>query len=328
MQINILSVMQNWRKKQVENNKEQIEYDLQKRKGRLGQIQIYVMKFLRIFWYEKGWKVILFSVIVSGILAYVLREKIYVEREYTRTALFAMVCAMLWVGIFNSIQNVCREREIIKREHRTGLHISAYVTAHVIFQAGICVIQAALMLLIYSITMEFPSKGAVTGNFYLDMFICFFLILFSADMLGLAISSVVRNTTIAMTVLPFVLIVQLIFGGVIFTLHGSVKKLSDFTLSKWDQQALMVEADMNNIPSRILQTQIKKFKKVKPDWAELMDEIPDEMIEKLSSEMTYDKKLELKAEPVIDVWEKLLLFSVVFMGISVLSLEFIDKDKR
>ena len=184
------------------------------------------------------------------------------------------------------------------------------------------------MLLIYSITMEFPSKGAVTGNFYLDMFICFFLILFSADMLGLAISSVVRNTTIAMTVLPFVLIVQLIFGGVIFTLHGSVKKLSDFTLSKWDQQALMIEADMNNIPSRILQTQIKKFKKVKPDWAELMDEIPDEMIEKLSSEMTYDKKLELKAEPVIDVWEKLLLFSVVFMGISVLSLEFIDKDKR
>lgn len=311
-----------------DKRKTEIEYDLQKRKGRLGQLQIYVAKFYRIFWYEKGWKVILFSVVISGILAYVLGDKIYKEREYTKTALFAMVCAMLWVGIFNSIQNVCREREIIKREHRTGLHISAYVAAHVIFQAGICVIQAALMLLIYSVTMEFPSRGAVTGNFYLDMFICFFLIIFSADMLGLAISSLVRNTTVAMTVLPFVLIIQLIFGGVVFSLNGSVKKVSDFTLSKWDQQALMVEADMNNIPSTILEKQIKKFKKIKPEWTETLNMIPEGIIENLASELTYDRKMEVKAEPVVDVWQKLLLFSAVFIGISVISLEFIDKDKR
>lgn len=321
--------MQNWRKRQVETKKdENIDYDLQKRKGRLGQIQIYVAKFYRIFWYEKGWKVILFAVIVSGILSYVLGEKIYKDREYTKTALFAMVCSMLWIGIFNSIQNVCREREIIKREHRTGLHISAYVAAHVIFQAGICLIQAALILLIYSIGMDFPTKSAVTGNFGLDMFICFFLILFSADMLGLAVSSVVRNTTVAMTVLPFILIVQLIFGGVVFTLHGSVKKVSDFTLSKWDQQALMIEADMNNIPSRILKTQIKKLKRIEPDWAEALDAIPSNVLDHLASRMMYDEKLELKAEPVVDAWEKLLLFSAVFIGISVLSLEFIDKDKR
>lgn len=328
MPIITLNAMQNWREKQVENNRESMEYDLQKRKGRLGQIQIYVAKFCRIFWYEKGWKVILFSVIVSGILAYVLGEKIYKQREYTKTALFAMVCAMLWIGIFNSIQNVCREREIIKREHRTGMHISAYVASHVIFQTGICLIQAALMLLIYSFTMEFPSRGAVTGNFLLDMFICFFLILFSADMLGLAVSSIVRNTTIAMTVLPFILIVQLIFGGVVFSLHGSVKKASDFTLSKWDQEALMIEADMNNIPSRILRDQIKKLKKIKPDWANVLDMIPDRVIDQLAIEMTYDEKLEVKAQPVVDVWKKLLLFSAVFAGISVLSLEFIDKDKR
>lgn len=173
---------------------------MNERVGRWGQVRIYTGKFYRIFLHEKGWKFIAFAVIIAVLLSVVMGDKMFVEKEFTRTGMFAIVTAMIWVGVFNSIQNICREREIIKREHRTGLHISAYVAAHMIFQAALCAVQAVLMLVIFGFFMELPSEGVVTGSYYIDAFICFFLVLYAADMMGLAVSSVVKSTTTAMTV--------------------------------------------------------------------------------------------------------------------------------
>ena len=113
---------------------------MNERVGRWGQVRIYTGKFYRIFLHEKGWKFIAFAVIIAVLLSVVMGDKMFVEKEFTRTGMFAIVTAMIWVGVFNSIQNICREREIIKREHRTGLHISAYVAAHMIFQAALCAV--------------------------------------------------------------------------------------------------------------------------------------------------------------------------------------------
>ena len=43
---------------------------------------------------------------------------------------FALTCVAIWNGCFNSIQSVCRERPIIKREHRSGMHISSYAVSY------------------------------------------------------------------------------------------------------------------------------------------------------------------------------------------------------
>lgn len=98
---------------------------MNERVGRWGQIKVYTGKFYRIFLNERGWKYIVFAAVIAFLLSMVMGDKMYMEKEFTRTGMFAIVSSMIWVGIFNSIQNVCKERAIIKREHRTGLHISA-----------------------------------------------------------------------------------------------------------------------------------------------------------------------------------------------------------
>lgn len=306
----------------------------EKREGRLAQVRIYVGKLFRIFKNEKDWKTLVFAVIVSLLLAVVLKDSMMLKKESTRSGFFAIVSASIWIGIFNSIQSICRERQIIKREHRTGLHITSYVAAHVIYQGIICIIQALIMVLVYGFFMKLPSEGLVTGSFYVDIFITLFLILFAADMLGLAISSVVKSTTSAMTVMPFVLIIQLIFSGSIFPITGNAKILSDLTISKWGQRALCVESNMNEIPSELLESELEMIEDI-----ELVDEVlellPDKVkenaytgFENFLHDYTYRKIYEYKDELVVRRWGYLLAFASVYILIAAISLKFIDKDKR
>lgn len=303
------------------------EEKMEERAGRLGQIRVYTGKFFRIFINERDWKVIVFAVVISALLSLVMGPKMFVEKEFTRTGMFAIVSAMVWIGIFNSIQTVCRERAIIKREHRTGLHITSYVAAHMIYQAVICAVQAVVMIIIYRIFMQFPEKGLVTGNFYVDVFICFFLILYASDMMGLAVSSVVKSTTAAMTVMPFLLIIQLILSGSIFPLSGAARSISNLTISKWGQRVLCIESNLNEIPSSMLEEELEQLRMF-DGMDVLIDLVPEETVSDMSAKMTYRKIYEYKAELVTRRWLYLLGFAVVFAAVSVLSLELIDHDKR
>ena len=72
----------------------------------------------------------------------------------------------------------------------------------------------------------------------LELYVSFFLITFSADALGLLVSSVVHSENTAMTVMPFVLIIQLVMAGVIFKLEGVTDLISNLTISRWGFDAL------------------------------------------------------------------------------------------
>lgn len=306
----------------------------EKREGRLAQVRIYIGKLFRIFKNEKDWKALVFAVIVSLLLALVLGDSMFVGKESTRSGFFAIVSAAIWIGIFNSIQTICREREIIKREHRTGLHITSYVTAHVIYQGIMCAVQALIMVAVYGFFMEFPKEGLVTGSYYVDIYITLFLILFSSDMLGLAISSIVKSTTAAMTVMPFILIIQLIFSGSIFPITGKARIISDLTISKWGQRALCIESNMNEIPSEMLESELDMLKDV-DGVEEILDILPDSVkddaykqYEKFLYDYTYRKIYKYDEDLVTRRWLYLLAFAMLYATAAVVSLEFIDKDKR
>ena len=113
----------------------------QRHTGRLSQTGIYLGKMFRMFIYQNDWKVLPMSAVIAGLVAFVLGSSLFVTQEGTLMGSFALSCICIWNGFFNSIQNVCRERAIIKRGHRSGLHISSYVAAHMIYQAFLCLCQ-------------------------------------------------------------------------------------------------------------------------------------------------------------------------------------------
>lgn len=268
-------------------------------KERLKQVKIYLGTFLRLFMKTGGWKAFIFGAVISFIIVLVVGDNMFVYGADTESGCFVIVSACIWIGIFNSIQVICKERDIIKREHRSGLHISAYISARAAYEFLLCFSQAIVMLVICGVFLEFPEEGLITGSFVIDLFITMFLMLLCADYLGIAVSCIVKSTTTAMTVMPFILIVQLVLCGVLFVLEGAIAHVANFTISKWGMEAIGAISDINNMPYN------------EAGW------------------MIPPKDAYIFESPhVVKAWGIILAFSVMYLIIGIICLEFVDKDKR
>ena len=124
---------------------------------------------------------------------YIARFRIdmFLTMEGTLMGAFALVCVCIWNGCFNSIQVVCRERDVIKREHRSGMHISSYVFAHMLYQLLLCIFQTGITLYVIRLVgVQFPQKGLITPWMIVDIGISMLLITYASDMLSLVVNSI------------------------------------------------------------------------------------------------------------------------------------------
>lgn len=217
--------------------------------GRISQIWIYLGKFLRMFVYQNDWKVLPMSAIIAGLVAIVVRSMLFRSMIDTLEGAFALTCVAIWNGCFNSIQVICRERDVVKRDHRSGMHITSYVAAHLIYQAMLCLLQTGITVYVCNLAgVQFPDKGLFTPWMTVDFGISMFLISYASDVLSLWVSSLAHTTTAAMTIMPFIMIFQLVFSGGIFPLPSWSKPVSNLTVSRYGLIALASQSDYNSRP--------------------------------------------------------------------------------
>lgn len=302
-------------------------------RGRLAQIPIYLGKDFRMFIYQNDWKVLPMAALIAGLIAFVVGENMYVTMEGQFQCSLALTCICIWNGFFNSIQSVCRERPIIKREHRSGMHISSYITAHLIYQMFLCAMQAALTVFVCKIAgIKFPTEGYITKWFLLDTWITMFLITYAADVTSLFISCIVRNTTTAMTVMPFMLIFQLVFSGGAFTLYGPAQKLTNITISKYGLVALCAQGNYNALKSVTLWNTIFKLRESSEEIKQALWMIEKEgKLEEIlveSGKAMQETAYTMTKTNIYHCWAQLIFFVVLFAILSIVVLEFIDNDKR
>ena len=217
--------------------------------GRISQIWIYLGKFLRMFVYQNDWKVLPMSAIIAGLVAIVVRSMLFRSMIDTLEGAFALTCVAIWNGCFNSIQVICRERDVVKRDHRSGMHITSYVAAHLIYQAMLCLLQTGITVYVCNLAgVQFPDKGLFTPWMTVDFGISMFFISYASDVLSLLVSSLAHTTTAAMTIMPFIMIFQLVFSGGIFPLPSWSKPVSNLTVSRYGLIALASQSDYNSRP--------------------------------------------------------------------------------
>lgn len=308
-----------------------------KHRGRFSQTLIYLGKLFRMFVYQNDWKVFPMASIIAGLVCFVVGANLFKTQEGTLMGTFALACICIWNGFFNSIQAICRERPIVKREHRSGMHISAYITAHMIYQAFLCLGQTAITLFVCHMTkVSFPDQSLITGVPILDIGITLFLITYCADMMALMVSAFVHSTTTAMTIMPFLLIFQLVFSGGFFQLEGAAVKITNITISKWGLTALCSQGDYNSKPMVSLWNAVAKLQnmdmKGQKPVLELMQKVQEngmkEQILQWSGRQNQNQVYAFEASNVLRCWGFLLLFIVIYACIAVIFLEFIDRDKR
>ena len=313
-------------------NEKKIRY-----KGRLGQTLIYLGKQLRMFLYQSDWKFLPMSAVIAGLVTFVVGANLFVYQEGTLTGAFALVCVCIWNGCFNSIQSVCRERSIVKREHRAGLHVSSYILSQMIYQFMLCVCQTIVILIVcHAAGVHFPHEGIIFSYGMTDLGITILLITYASDMLALMISCIVRNTTTAMTVMPFVMIFQLVFSGGFFQLEGLAAKAEVLTISHWGLDAMCAIGRYNELPMVTLWNTLFKFKDIAVEGQKplleviLMMQEQNTVMDFLRWSGTYNTNgiYASTVENVLKNWSGILLHTVVYALAAGVALKFIDRDKR
>ena len=306
-------------------------------KGRLGQVPIYLGKLFRMFIYMDDWKVLPMAAVIAGMVAFIAAKNYGSTMEGTGFGSLAITCICIWNGFFNSIQVVCRERDIVKREHRGGMHISSYIMAHMIYQAFLCFMQTIITVIVCVYAgLKFPAQGVIFDNIYIEIGITVFLITYSSDMLSLMISCFVKNTTAAMTVMPFMLIFELLFSGSVFSLSDTIKPLTNLSIAKWGINCLCAQGQFNSLPMVTVWNQINNFQNVEMGGVYPIKQVVEEMwnqgkVEQFNQVVgSYSQKAEYLSSVgnVMGCWANLFLFAVIFALIAILLLEKVDRDKR
>ena len=303
-----------------------------KHRGALGQLPIYVGKCARMFVYQNDWKFLPMSALIAFLVAFVAGQNMFVTMEGTFQGAFALSCVCIWNGFFNSIQSVCRERTIVKREFRSGMKISTYITAHMIYQLILCLLETIITIVVLKAGgVRFLEESVVTPWFELDLGITLFLTTYAADITSLFISCMVHSTTTAMTVMPFMLIFELVFSGGAFELVGISETLSNLSICKYGLNCVASVGNYNAQPSVTMWNTFFKLRSYEPvneliHYIEDNNKLDEILLE--SGRMMQEAKYEHTQENVVWCWFLIFLFIVVFGILSVVALSFVDRDKR
>ena len=121
--------------------------------------------------------------------------------------------------------------------------------------------------------------------------------MFAADMLALLVSCVVKDENMAMTVMPFVLIVQLVMSGSVFELTGLTNLISYITVSHWGMNAVLSIACTDFVVRQ------------QANWYEA-------------------EGVSASAGNVLMIWLVLLFFILLYIALAVLFLKQVDRDQR
>lgn len=231
----------------------------------------------------------------------------------TQTGLFMLVCVAIFVGICNSIQEICKERNILKREYMTNLSLGSYVLSKLVVQAVVCAVQMVVVMFIYYLFVKnkmLPESGLIFSSIWTEYYITLFLLAFASDTMSLVISSIVKTSATANTFIPIILIVQIVFSGVLFDMDGALDALSKLMISKWGIAALAATSQLNDSQQSFLINN------------------PSFQL-KLGSEMSTVKDLySSTVSNLLMIWTILLIFIIVCSVLCRILLIRVKNDKR
>lgn len=163
----------------------------------------------------------------SGLLA-------FPDHQPTRSAqfVFLLVTAALWLGLIDSCREIVKERSIVARELAVGVRLDGYLIA----KAGLLFLLAAVQCaLLVGIATAIQPLHAPVGA-YLTLTALLILTAWATVSIGLVVSALARSIDQATSLIPLLLIPQLLFGAALVPLSrmsSPIKAVADLMVSRW-----------------------------------------------------------------------------------------------
>ncbi len=141
-----------------------------------------------------------------------LQDFITLGNVNAQRVLFIIAFVAVLFGCINGTREIVKEASIYRRERTVNLGIVPYVLAKIFVLVLFALFQSAALLLIVN-AFE-PLHQGVFLPVLLENYITIALSAFTGLMIGLAVSAFAANEDTANSLLPFILIPQVIFAGV------------------------------------------------------------------------------------------------------------------
>jgi ABC-type multidrug transport system ATPase subunit len=178
----------------------------------------------------------------------------FMDNDNLTAYLFMSVITALFLGLIISSEEILKDRKILKRESFLNLSWFSYINSKIIMMFLISAIQTISFILVGN------SILGIRG-----MTFPYWLVLFTtsccANMIGLNLSSALNSVITIYILIPFILIPQLLFSGVLVKyekLHISknssvefVPLIGEMMPARWSFEALAAEQFKNNKYERI-----------------------------------------------------------------------------
>lgn len=130
--------------------------------------------------------------------------------------LLILVLGITWLGASNAAREIVKELPLFRRERAVGLSIPAYLSAKVAVLSAVTVLQAVVLVLLATARQKGPADAVALGSPRLELIAVVALAGLAAMSLGLVVSALATRVDRAMTVLPVLIIVEMVLamGGV------------------------------------------------------------------------------------------------------------------
>ncbi|MBT3077978.1 MULTISPECIES: FHA domain-containing protein [Streptomyces] len=172
-------------------------------------------------------------------------------QETAMNALLILCVGGVLTGAANAVRELVKERVIYRRERAVGLSRSAYLMSKIVVLGTITVLQAIVLTLVglVGVNLNAPGGEGVFLPPLVEITLAVALLSFTAMMLGLLVSALVRKEEVTMPLLVLLAIVQVVFCGALLKLNGvpGLEQLSWLVPSRWALGAMAGTIDLARI---------------------------------------------------------------------------------
>ncbi|MEU9114027.1 FHA domain-containing protein [Streptomyces sp. NPDC048483] len=216
-----------------------------------GQLRTLVRRYAAALSADRTFLIIMVALpFVMGAMAHALAGSTLTSDSALNALLILCVGAVL-TGAANAVRELVKERTIYQRERAVGLSRSAYLMSKVLVLGTVTVVQAVVLTMVglFGVKINSPGGKGVLMPPLVEITLAVALLAFTAMMLGLFVSALVRKEEVTMPLLVLLAIVQVVFCGALLKLHGvpGLEQLSWLVPSRWALGAMAGTIDLHRI---------------------------------------------------------------------------------
>ena len=176
---------------------------------------------------------------------------------------FITALSAIWFGTNNAAREIVSELSIFKRERMFNMDISPYVLSKISILAFFSIVQSAIFIgiLFFRYSLNEPI---LDYNAPFSAFIWMSFLSIAATFLGLLLSATLDTAEKVMTIVPLVLIPQIMLAGLVAKINTPfVEVISYLTFTRWGTEgfnAIQKEVVISNLKGETALNAIEQLK--------------------------------------------------------------------